>query len=881
MLNGYSFQKFLLFIKTYSWISQSPRKGGILAKPKYTWLKDYTPPLYRQKAVSLEFFLDYEKTILKSEIIFAPNYDKPIDLVLQGENIRLNYLKIDGKDVELELLTLRKQELIIPKKFLGSGDFRVEMENVLSPTTNKSLEGLYLSDGIFVTQCEPEGFRKICYSLDRPDVLSTYNVRIHGSYTHLLSNGNPLTISKNFSEWFDPFAKPSYLFALVAGDLIFDEGSFTTASGKKITLKVFHKKEHIGKAKHALNCIKKAMAWDQIAYGREYDLDVFNIVAIDDFNAGAMENKGLNIFNSKYILYDENLSTDEDYAHIEAIIAHEYFHNWTGNRVTCRDWFQLCLKEGLTVLREQEYVEDQLEKEVSRINEIDFLIKHQFKEDAGPLSHAPRPSKYLEINNFYTATVYEKSAEIIRMLRTIIGKDKFLRGMDLFFKSQDGCASTLEDFQKIIEFVSKQNLDKFFKWFHESGTPKLIVSESYTRKNYKVTFKQENPSRPGKYSNKVMPITYNILSSEGRFLQTRKTLVLDKKNSSIELKNQNEKPTFSLLNSFLAPVSVEFKQSIDDMFSILEFETDFVSVWMAKKNLDFLVLEKITSEQSYAESIISRTHKILINKLDRPSLFAKLLELPSDNEYFYKLLETETPDPKTIQINLRKYRSLYRKYFKNFSISYFENFVHQKLYLRSNSGYRERALACALIFLNKDTNYLNDFLNVIFYDSNYMSLKTSCLISYIVKKDQIENIKEFYLKYGKDKVLLNKWFAMQIQYATPSLALARLRELTKHKDFNMFNPNSFNALIGTFAKRNFHAFHQKDGRGYEAIAKWIRKIDPENPQIAASTTKAFEQIKFLPHIYRQKAKAALNTLPDSDSLSPDTSEILYKIKAIL
>ena len=295
------------------------------------------------------------------------------------------------------------------------------MENVLSPTTNKSLEGLYLSDGIFVTQCEPEGFRKICYSLDRPDVLSTYNVRIHGSYTHLLSNGNPLTVSKNYSEWFDPFAKPSYLFALVAGDLIFDEGSFTTSSGRVVTLKVFHKKEHIGKAKHALNCIKKAMAWDQIAYGREYDLDVFNIVAIDDFNAGAMENKGLNIFNSKYILYDENLSTDEDYAHIEAIIAHEYFHNWTGNRVTCRDWFQLCLKEGLTVLREQEYVEDQLEKEVSRINQIDFLIKYQFKEDAGPLSHAPRPSKYLEINNFYTATVYEKSAEIVRMLKTIIG----------------------------------------------------------------------------------------------------------------------------------------------------------------------------------------------------------------------------------------------------------------------------------------------------------------------------------------------------------------------------------------------------------------------------------------------------------------------------
>ncbi len=852
-----------------------------MAKPKYTWLKDYTPPSYRQKSVSLEFFLDYERTILKSRIVFEPNTGKTVDLVLLGENIKLNYLKIGERKIEFDCLTFKKQELIIPVKFLGSGEFQVEMENVLSPTTNKSLEGLYLSEGIFVTQCEPEGFRKICYSLDRPDVLSTYSVRIHGSYAHLLSNGNPITVTKNYSEWYDPFPKPSYLFAMVAGNLIFDEGSFTTSSGKAVALKIFHKKEHIGKAKHALCCIKKAMAWDQIAYGREYDLDVFNIVAVDDFNAGAMENKGLNIFNSKYILYDENLSTDADYAQIEAIIAHEYFHNWTGNRVTCRDWFQLCLKEGLTVLREQEYVEDQLEKEVSRINQIDFLIKHQFKEDAGPLSHSARPKKYLEINNFYTATVYEKSAEIMRMLKTIIGKEKFSEGMDLFFKNQDGRPSTLEKFQEAFECVVDKNLDKFFNWFHEAGTPKLIVSESYTGNNYKVTFRQEKPMRPGKYSNKVIPITYSILSNRGRFLQLKKTLVLDRKTSSIELKSQNEKPTISLLNSFSAPVIVEFKQAIDDIFSILEFETDFTSVWIAKKNLDFIVLKKIGSKQSDVENVISRTCKILINKSNRPSLLAKLLGLPNDNEYFFKLLETETPDPKTIQLNLLKYGTLYKKYFREFSISYFKNFIDQKLYLRNNSDYQERALACALIFLNKDTNFLDDFLNLIFNDTNNMSLKLSCLIYYIVKKDEKENTKKFYSMYGKDKALLNKWFAMQIQYSTPNLALARLQELTNHRDFNMFNPNNFNSLIGTFAKRNFHAFHQKNGRGYNITAEWIKKIDPENPQIAASTTKAFAQIKFLPHIYREKAKAALNTLPHGDSLSRDTSEILYKIKAFL
>ncbi len=852
-----------------------------MAKPKYTWLKDYTPPHYRQQSVSLEFFLDPAKTILKSTIFFASSCDKPTDLVLQGENIQLNYMKIGDRKIELECLTFGINELIIPKKFLGSGEFKLEMENVLSPKTNKSLEGLYMSEGIFVTQCEPEGFRKICYSLDRPDVLSTYSVKIHGSYAQLLSNGNPVTVSKSYSEWHDPFPKPSYLFALVAGDLIFKEGTFTTSSGKEVTLKIFHKKDHVGKAKHALNCIKKAMLWDEINYCREYDLDVFNIVAVDDFNAGAMENKGLNIFNSKYILYDENLSTDSDYALIEAIIAHEYFHNWTGNRVTCRDWFQLCLKEGLTVLREQEYVEDQLEKEVSRIDQTDFLIKQQFKEDAGPLSHSVRPKKYVEINNFYTATVYEKSAEIIRMLKTIIGREKFLEGMNQFFKNQDGCACTLEDFKEAFEFVLNKNLDKFFKWFHEPGTPKLVVSEKYVGKNYKVTFRQERPMPLGKGSNKVIPITYKILNNKGRFLQPKKTLVLDRKTSSIELKNQNEKPAISLLNSFSAPVLVEFKQPIDDLFSILEFETDFTSIWMAKKKLDYIALEKIASSKSDVENLILRTYEILVKKLDTPSLLAKLLELPSDNEYFSKLLETNIPDPKAMQLDLRKYETLYKKYFKEFSISYFKNFINQKLYLRKNSDYQKRILACALIFLNKDTDFLNDFINIIFNDSNNMTLKVSCLIAYIVKKDEEENVKKFYLKYRKDKTLLNKWFAMQIQYATPKLALDRLHELTNHRDFNMFNPNNFNSLIGTFAKRNFHAFHQRNGQGYNVIAEWIKKIDAENPQIAASTTKAFEQIRFLPQIYRGKAKVAFNTLTNSDNLSRATSEILYKIKAFL
>ncbi len=670
-----------------------------MPEKKYTWLKDYSAPTYQQACVSLEFFLSPRLTTLKSKFFFKPNKDRHSDLVLCGEDIRLNYLKISGRKIENKKVIFKRGLLIIPQELLGSGDFYLEMENDLNPETNKSLEGLYLSDGVLVTQCEAEGFRKICYCLDRPDVLSRYRVKIHGSYNHLLSNGNPVKISKNYSEWYDPVPKPSYLFALVAGDLVFEEGEFRTKTGRKITIRIFHKKEHLGKTSHALNCIKRAMAWDEVNYGREYDLDIFMVVAIDDFNAGAMENKGLNIFNSKYILYDEALSTDADYKLIEAIIAHEYFHNWTGNRITCRDWFQLCLKEGLTVLREQEYIESRFDKGVSRIDQIDYLFQHQFKEDAGPLSHAVRPTKYQEINNFYTATVYEKSAEIIRMLKTIIGREKFLEGMDLFFKLYDGVACTLEDFQQTFETILKEKLTRFFRWYHQSGTPKLLVSETYCNNLYCVTLIQENRRKKGRHSNKVIPITIKVLNRKGKFLKAEKTLVLDKKKLTIKMTSQDEKPIISLLNSFSAPVLVEFNQPINDLFTIMEHETDYPSIWLAKKKLDYIALEKIASNSSDRESIIERIVQILIKKVKKKGLLSKLLQLPDDNEYFSKLLENNnTADPYIIKQNLSIYYDLYKKYFKEFSVSYFKSFIDRELYQRKYSDHEDRALACALIF---------------------------------------------------------------------------------------------------------------------------------------------------------------------------------------
>ena len=850
-------------------------------KNKYVYLKNYTPPNFLIKNIVLDFNLDRKKTILKSELSFYVNKinSKKSDLVLDGEKINLKSLSINKQKVNFKRLVFKNNKMIVPKDLLKANCFTLEMENHIDPSSNKSLEGLYLSNNIICTQCEAEGFRKFCYSLDRPDILATYTVRLRGKYNCLLSNGNLIKQNPYFAEWSDPFPKPTYLFALVAGDLVFHEDEFITINKKRVNIKIYHKKKDKGKTFHAMNSIKRAMRWDEIHYNREYDLDCFMIVAIDDFNAGAMENKGLNIFNSRYVLYDDEKSTDSDFKFIEGIIAHEYFHNWTGNRITCRDWFQLCLKEGLTVFREQEYTEQETNGLVERIEQVEFLLKNQFPEDSGSLSHAVRPDKYKEINNFYTATVYEKGAEIIRMLKIISGEKRYKQALELYFSRYDGKACTVEDFQKVFEDCLGMNLSQFFNWYNEKGTPKIRVDESLSKGNYEVTIRQVSRKSTGQWDSKVIPIVYSIINHQGKELVPSTLLILDKPMKRISIKCKKEKPTLSLLKGFSAPVVLEFNQSIRDLKNIVSNDRDYTSVWLAKNKLDYICLQNINSKKDKtAKTIVADFVKILIQNKRDFSLLAKLISTPTELGYFSKLCETEKKiDPQKLILNLKKYRELFSREIIGFAKDYLDRFVLEKKYKSKHSNVSERSLAVALL---KHATVLDEECleaKKMFKLTDSMTLKIACLSLLISCDKGNDQLYYFYSKFKNDRVLKDKWFAIQAQFCPSNKVEETIPALCNHKDFKILNPNSFSSIITTFAKMNYSGFNLKNGKGYQIVAEWIRKIDSFNPQVAARASKAFEHIQYLHKEYSNMALNSLSIIKKNPSLSKDTNEIIQKI----
>ena len=843
-----------------------------MVKPKYTWLKDYAPPCYKQRSVSLDFFLDPERTILKSKIIFAPNYGKPTDLVLQGDNIQLNNLKIDGRKIPLECLTFRKQELIIPKKFFGLTDFQVEMENVLSPSTNKSLEGLYLSEGIFVTQCEPEGFRKICYSLDRPDVLSIYSVRIHGSYAHLLSNGNQITSKKNYSEWYDPFPKPSYLFALVAGDLIFDESSFTTASGKVVSLKVFHKKAHVGKAKHALNCIKKAMAWDQIAYGREYDLDVFNIVAVDDFNAGAMENKGLNIFNSKYILYDENLSTDSDYAQIEAIIAHEYFHNWTGNRITCRDWFQLSLKEGLTVYRDQQFTSDMHSYDIKRIDDVKFLRKHQFREDSGPTSHSVQPEKYLEIDNFYTTTIYEKGAEIIRMSNIILNENKFKKGFKNFISEFDGKAATIENFIDSLFFEEKEiNVDEFKLWYKQYGTPKVYIKRTWDVSNKKLTLTFSQVDGSGKTL--IIPINIAVFSDSNIFKKYK--FILKKKEDTLIIKDLNtkfNKPIVTYFREFSAPVIWVTDTTYDEEIFIIENEIDSFSVYDSIDRIYKYIVHKRLENKinlDIEDKLINAIKSIIISN-SNINILSELLSIPTFSDLESNI---NNIDPQKLY---KISEDLYYKFANKLKINLNKKLeeIEKDIYKKWPNGKDERKLIeriWKLLLYTNDSNLRQKLITYI--ENNNMNLSKSVLNVYqnfnFKEREIVSN--KFFNKWSKNSIVLDSWFAFRASIELDNY-IENLENLFNHKYFDNKSPNTLRSILNSFVSNN-RFFHDNEGKGYNYIANKVIEFDKINPIIISRFIKLFSRWDQYVDPFKTNMLNAIKFI-DSHDLSINSREVI-------
>ncbi|MBE0553122.1 MAG: aminopeptidase N, partial [Rhodobacteraceae bacterium] len=623
-----------------------------MTDPRTVYLADYQPFPFLLPQVSLTFRLAPKATRVLTRLEFAPNPARPgrHDLRLQGEELRLIACRLDDQPVHPAVDDLG---LTLPAQLLPDGPFVLETEVEIAPEANTALEGLYMSRGMYCTQCEAEGFRKITYYPDRPDVMARFRVRIESDLPVLLSNGNPVGQGEGWAEWDDPWPKPSYLFALVAGDLVNHPGSFTTRSGRKVGLNIWVRPGDENRCAWGMEALKKSMAWDEQVYGREYDLDIFNIVAVDDFNMGAMENKGLNIFNSKAVLASPDTATDDDFARIEAIIAHEYFHNWTGNRITCRDWFQLCLKEGLTVFRDQQFSGDLRSHAVKRIEDVLMLRARQFREDQGPLAHPVRPESFVEINNFYTATVYEKGAEVIGMLKRLVGDEGYARALDLYFDRHDGQAATIEDWLKVFEDVTGRDLSQFKRWYSEAGTPRLRITEDWQPEaqggTFTLTIAQENPPTPGQPEKgaKVIPVAVGLLNPNGDEVVPTTVLELTEMQQSFRFAGLASRPVASVLRGFSAPVVLEREVSADERAFLLAHDPDPFNRWEAGRSLAKEVLARmITEGADPSPALLDGLKALAFDDTLDPAFRALALRLPGEDDMAATLHQSgHVPDP--------------------------------------------------------------------------------------------------------------------------------------------------------------------------------------------------------------------------------------------
>lgn len=876
-----------------------------MTKVNTTFLKDYTPPNFSINNVKLTFKLNEDLTQVNSQLrisrnLLPENNNEP--LILQGENCELVFIKLDGQQLSLNEYQAKDNELII---FKVPNEFNLEIENTIKPKENTALSGLYVSRGIFCTQCEAEGFRRITYFLDRPDVLACYTTIIIADkrkYPILLSNGNKiaqqnLDNNQHSVTWEDPFKKPSYLFALVAGDLEYIQDEFETQSQRKINLQIFSEKGEKSKCHHAMDSLKKAMHWDEQAYGREYDLDIFMIAVIDDFNMGAMENKGLNIFNAQTILADPNSATDADYSYITKVVGHEYFHNWTGDRITCRDWFQLSLKEGLTVFREQEFSESIGNAATERINTVRQLRSMQFAEDAGPLAHPVQPDSYIEINNFYTMTVYEKGAEIIRMMKVLVGPELFRKGMDNYFSSYDGQAVTIEDFVKSIEEGSGYDLQQFRRWYKQSGTPELQVDYHYSKeqKTFDLILKQNCPATPNQPTKKpfYIPVVMALLKPDGQPLNlqlvgddtamgTQCTLKLRESKHVFQFINVDVKPLPSLLRNFSAPVKLKIKYSDEDLAFLMQFDTDGFNRWDASQELaSRIVLRRIQSsvalEDSAVDSLI-KAHKILFadDKQDSKDLLAELLILPSEASFAEQM---PIIDIDGIHEEREWLRFQYVKKLENNFLNCYQIYHDLKPYVFDKQAVTNRRLAnISLTYLMLTQDPTIHHLCVEHYK------KADNLTDRIVALSEIVNhnlsqrdrfLKDFYEKNSANSLVVCKWLAIQARAPLPD-TLHQVKKLLKHPAFDWKNPNKIRSLIGVFCSENRIQFHDRSGAGYLFLSEQIQHLDPINPQIAARLVKPFTQWRRF-DIHRQNLMCEqLEKLSKIPKLSSDVYEMVSK-----
>jgi aminopeptidase N len=868
---------------------------------------DYRAPAFLVDTLHLMFDLAPECTDVTARFAFRRNpaalrLDRGAPLVLDGEHQTDVEIELDGRPPPRSRIqrTATAVALHDPPEH---GTLTVRSRN--SPANNAALEGLYLSSGVFCTQCEPEGFRRITHFPDRPDVLARYTVTLRAdraSCPVLLSNGDciahgPLPDGRHYATWRDPFPKPTYLFALVAGDLAALTDGFTTRSGRRVTLRIYSTPQNVARCGHAMESLKRAMRWDEERYGREYDLDTFMIFCADDFNMGAMENKGLNIFNSRLVLADPQIATDADYNAIEGVIGHEYFHNWTGNRVTCRDWFQLSLKEGLTVFRDQEFSSETGSRAVERIAAVEYLRREQFAEDAGPMAHPVRPDEYEEINNFYTATVYEKGAEVIRMQHTLLGSERFRRGMDLYFERHDGRAVACDDFVSAMQEASGVDLTQFRRWYAQAGTPIVSVQGRYDAlaRAYTLDVRQRTAPTPGQ-PHKLpfhIPLAVGLLGPDGSDLPLTldgeagpgpTTLVLEitRASQSFRFAGVPAAPVPSLLRNFSAPVRVDFAYSDDDLAFLAAHDSDAVNRWdAAQRTFATAMLRLARAHRQLRAPALPRALSALVGHLLRdeesdPALIALALTLPDPG--YVAALEPVIDADGITAAHMFLSREIARMHRDAF-IAVRRRLGRRGPYEKTQAQVAARSLSnVALRYLGAHDDPAARAAAVEQYER--ADNMTDALAALVALRDGTSAERDrlyahFEAKWRDEPLVLDKWFALEARSARDD-TLARVKALCAHPRFNARNPNRVRSLVGAFALANFARFHASDGSGYAFAAQQVRALDATNPQLAATIAGAFNLWKRFPAPRRALMQAALARIARSPSLSPDVGEVVTR-----
>jgi aminopeptidase N len=860
-------------------------------EPQTIYLKDYQKPDYLLHHTSLSFDLSPTATRVQAALKVVRNEGVGAEapLVLNGEFLKLESIVLDGKALGEDEFETTDKHLTVKNV---PAEFALETVVTINPEANTALSGLYMSNGMFCTQCEAEGFRRITYYPDRPDVLATFDVRIEAdksAYPVLLANGNPgeageLEGGRHFATWSDPHPKPAYLFALVGGDLAHVEDSFTTQSGRDVTLQVFVQPQNIDKCDYTLDALKRSMKWDEEVFGREYDLDIFMIVAVDHFNFGAMENKGLNIFNSAYVLASPETATDTDYELIESIVAHEYFHNWSGNRVTCRDWFQLCLKEGFTVFRDQEFSADMRSRPVQRIKDVRRLWARQFPEDAGPLAHPARPESYITIDNFYTATVYEKGAELVRMMKTMIGPQAFRKATDLYFDRHDGEAATVEDFITCMEEASGLDLGQFRRWYSDAGTPEISVKEDWADGTYTLTLTQDTAPTPGQEEKPArhIPMRVGLVTDKGE-IGGEELVHLKEGTQSMTMRGLPAKPVASVFRGFSAPVTVKQDLSIQDRLALIAHDSDAFNRWATANKYATDVLKSFAGDSAMPEDESAATNYaravsvLLADKTLEPAFKAEVLRVPSETDIARTV---SVIDPEAISAARKKFRQIMLTELEDQLFDIYEKHQTPAPYSPAADQAGKRTLkntSLGLLMADPSDKRLALALSQAKTADNMTD--EAAAVSLVALADCAERqdvLAAFYDKWQHEPLVVNKWLAWQAM-ASGTTALDDIKALSTHAAFDMKNPNKVRSLIGAFAMENLSTFHLSDGSGYDFFFEKVRELDSINPQVAARLLGATESWRRLEPSRQEKLGTALKALADTEGLSENVFEMATRL----